>query len=79
MAMNYEFVILIPTLNLSHVSRRHYAACECAAKFYLEFGDRESSLNHFRLAHQKYTDWGAIAKAELLFAFANEQFDYFLN
>jgi hypothetical protein len=54
-------------------------ACECAAKFYLGIGDKESSLHHFRLAHKKYTEWGAITKAEQIFAFANETFDHFLE
>lgn len=53
-------------------------AYELAAKFYLETGDRQASQNHFRLAHKKYIEWGAVSKADHLLAFANENFDNFL-
>eukprot|EP00804_Cyclotella_cryptica_P018768 CCRYP_007259-RA/>CCRYP_007259-RA protein AED:0.28 eAED:0.28 QI:0/1/0.66/1/1/1/3/2507/1005 len=44
-------------------------ACELAAKFYLSMGESASALEHFQLAHQKYVEWGALAKAERLFEF----------
>ncbi|KAL7480275.1 hypothetical protein ACHAW6_005968 [Cyclotella cf. meneghiniana] len=49
-------------------------ACELAAKFYLNTGNSTSSLDHFRLAHQKYHEWGAIAKANRLFTWVNQTF-----
>jgi hypothetical protein len=49
-------------------------ACELTAKFYQEIGDLPSSLNHYRLAHEKYCQWGAAAKAANLFAYINETF-----
>ncbi|KAL7487783.1 hypothetical protein ACHAW6_013360 [Cyclotella cf. meneghiniana] len=50
-------------------------ACELAAKFYLETGDLESSLECFRLAHEKYHEWGALGKANILFSLVNSTFD----
>ena len=41
-------------------------ACELAARFYLKTDDKESSKEHFRLAHTKYLEWGAVRKAEVL-------------
>lgn len=49
-------------------------ACELAAKFYLATGNLRSSLEHFRLAHEKYHQWGALGKADRLFAYINETF-----
>ncbi|KAL3798700.1 hypothetical protein HJC23_004451 [Cyclotella cryptica] len=49
-------------------------ACELAAKFYLHVGDLMASMEHFRLAHVKYINWGALAKAERLFAYTTEKF-----
>jgi ATP-dependent RNA helicase DDX31/DBP7 len=49
-------------------------ACELAAKFYYEIRDMLSSLQHYRLAHEKYCQWGAAAKATQLFSYINERF-----
>ncbi|KAL7480034.1 hypothetical protein ACHAW6_005741, partial [Cyclotella cf. meneghiniana] len=49
-------------------------ACELAAKFYLETGNLSSSLECFRLAHEKYHEWGAVAKANILFTLVNNTF-----
>lgn len=49
-------------------------ANELAGKFYLEIGDLVSSFEHFRLAHEKYSEWGAVGKAHHLFKFMNEKF-----
>jgi tetratricopeptide (TPR) repeat protein len=38
-------------------------ALELAASFYSETGDLPTSLEHFRLAHERYSEWGAYAKA----------------
>ena len=49
-------------------------ACELAGRFYLEIGDMVSSLEHFRVAHSKYSEWGALGKASRLFEFTSETF-----
>ena len=49
-------------------------ACEFAAKFYLHTGDLAMSLEHFTLAHEKYHEWGALGKADLLFRYIKEKF-----
>lgn len=52
-------------------------ACELAAKFYLARGDSASSLKHFNLAHQRYFQWGALAKARRLIEFKEKSFTDF--
>lgn len=54
-------------------------ACELAAKFYWQIGDVMSSMEHFRLAHQKYIHWGALAKAKRLFEHTKEKFDFLIG
>jgi tetratricopeptide (TPR) repeat protein len=53
-------------------------SCELAAKFYFDIGDLESSLEYYKLAHEKYCLWGAGAKANQLFTRINETFADFL-
>ncbi|KAL3801796.1 hypothetical protein HJC23_001192 [Cyclotella cryptica] len=50
-------------------------ACELAAKFYLNSGNLAASLDYFRLAHEKYHEWGALAKANRLFTWVNKTFN----
>lgn len=49
-------------------------ALEAAANFYFENGDLPSSLDHFRLAHVRYYEWGACAKANQLFQHIIDKF-----
>jgi ATP-dependent RNA helicase DDX31/DBP7 len=49
-------------------------ACELAAKFYLANDEFQTSLEHFRFAHENYSKWGAVGKANHLFSFINEKF-----
>jgi hypothetical protein len=49
-------------------------SCELAGKFYLDTGNLTSSFEHFILAHEKYCEWGALAKANKLLAFINKTF-----
>jgi tetratricopeptide (TPR) repeat protein len=49
-------------------------AHELAGKFYFETGNLQKSLEHFTLAHEKYQQWGAYAKADMLFARIQEKF-----
>eukprot|EP00573_Skeletonema_grethae_P004439 CAMPEP_0201694914 /NCGR_PEP_ID=MMETSP0578-20130828/7019_1 /ASSEMBLY_ACC=CAM_ASM_000663 /TAXON_ID=267565 /ORGANISM="Skeletonema grethea, Strain CCMP 1804" /LENGTH=1341 /DNA_ID=CAMNT_0048180665 /DNA_START=152 /DNA_END=4177 /DNA_ORIENTATION=- len=44
-------------------------AYELAAYFYLELGEREQSIEHFMLAHEKYLEWGALGKCDCLLKF----------
>jgi hypothetical protein len=54
-------------------------ACELAARFYLEIGSQALSLEHFRLAHETYTAWGAVGKANSLFESTNGTFSSILS
>ena len=49
-------------------------AYELTARFYFEIGDKVSSLEHFRMAHEKYQEWGAFGKACQLFTYINQRF-----
>lgn len=49
-------------------------AYQLAAQFYLAIGAMNSSLEHFRLANEKYQTWGACEKARKLLEFVNETF-----
>eukprot|EP00956_Cyclotella_meneghiniana_P008824 scaffold12097_cov28-Cyclotella_meneghiniana.AAC.2 len=49
-------------------------ACELAGRFFLERDDLASSLEYLRLAHEKYSDWGAIGKGNQLVNFINANF-----
>ena len=35
----------------------------------MELGDNEKATKHFLLAHEKYHEWGAVAKSNMLFEF----------
>jgi hypothetical protein len=41
----------------------------------MESGDLVSSLEHYRLAREKYIDWGAEKKAQDLLAFMSSTID----
>jgi ATP-dependent RNA helicase DDX31/DBP7 len=49
-------------------------ACELAAYFYLEFGQKEKSLELFLLAHENYHKWGAYGKCTSIFEFVGSTF-----
>ena len=49
-------------------------ACELAGRFFLERDHVASSLEYWRLAHEKYFDWGAVGKANQLLNFINAKF-----
>ena len=49
-------------------------ACELAAYFYLECGEKESALELFLRAHEKYYEWGALGKRNSLFQFVTSNF-----
>jgi len=42
---------------------------ELAGYFFLKMGQKDVSVNYFLQAHEKYHDWGAIAKANSLYEF----------
>ncbi|KAK1742678.1 putative AAA ATPase [Skeletonema marinoi] len=44
-------------------------AHELAAYFYLELGEREQTVEHFMLAHEKHLEWGALGKCDSLLKF----------
>jgi hypothetical protein len=45
-----------------------------AAYFYLEVGENEKAMQSFLLAHEKYHEWGALAKCNSLFKFVESTF-----
>lgn len=54
-------------------------AYELSANFLLNNGKLASSLEYFQLAHKKYHEWGALAKADNLFEFTREKFVSFFD
>ena len=49
-------------------------ACELAAYFYLELGQKEKALELFLAAHEKFHKWGAFGKCTSLFEFVSDTF-----
>jgi tetratricopeptide (TPR) repeat protein len=49
---------------------------ESVARFYLDTGDAQSAIAHFKLAHRSYSEWGASAKADKLFLFMENRFGH---
>ena len=54
-------------------------ACELAAYFYLELGQKDKALELFLAAHEKYHEWGAFGKCTSLFEFVSETFTSFIR
>ena len=54
-------------------------ACELAAYFYLELGQKDKALELFLLAHEKYHEWGAFGKCTSLFEFVTINFTSFIG
>ena len=50
-------------------------SCELVARFFSDLGDMKSSKEYFLLAHKKYSDWGACAKAAYLMTVIEAKFD----
>ena len=46
--------------------------CELYGKFFLATGNITSSLDYFTLAHEKFVEYGAVAKATQLFAYIKD-------
>ena len=44
-------------------------ACELAGYFFLETGEQDTAIQYFLQAHEKYHEWGAVAKSNMLFEF----------
>ena len=44
-------------------------ACELAGYFFLEIDDKDLAIQYFLQAHEKYHEWGAVAKSNMLFEF----------
>jgi len=50
-------------------------ACELAGYFFLGTQEKELSLQYFLQAHEKYHEWGAVAKSDALHTFIQSNFD----
>lgn len=76
---NYEQAAVSYEKAMSSAKRHKYInedalACELAGKFFLEKGDLDLSLMYLKLAHQKYSEWGAHGKASQLFSIISAKF-----
>lgn len=49
-------------------------AYELAGYFYLSAGKTSEAIDHLICAHEKYTDWGACSKVNMIFRFIHEKF-----
>jgi hypothetical protein len=47
-------------------------ACESAGYFYLKLDKKDTAIQYFMQAHEKYHEWGAIAKSNALFGFVQQ-------
>merc|ERR1712216_116925 len=47
-------------------------SCELAGHFFLKVGDNETAIQYFLQAHEKYHEWGAVAKSNLIFEFVQK-------
>lgn len=47
-------------------------ACELAGYFFLEISDEDTALQYFMQAHERYHEWGAVAKSNALFEFVQQ-------
>ena len=61
-----------PFLVLRRFINDEALSCELAGHFLLEQGKRDLCMTYFLQAHEKYHEWGAIAKSNALFAFVQE-------
>jgi hypothetical protein len=48
---------------------------ELAGYFFLAIGRKDTALQYFLRAHEKYHDWGAVAKCNALFEFVQTTLD----
>ncbi|KAL7536597.1 hypothetical protein ACHAWF_005522, partial [Thalassiosira exigua] len=55
-------------------ARQEALACELAGHFFLESANRDAALEYFVQAHEKYHEWGANAKSNILFEFVQQSF-----
>jgi len=49
-------------------------ACELAANFHLNTGNKSMAFKYFTSAHGKYSEWGAFAKVSTLYTYIQETF-----
>jgi tetratricopeptide (TPR) repeat protein len=47
---------------------------ELAGYFYLEVGQKESAMDYFLMAHERYHQWGALEKVNKLYEFVQMSF-----
>ena len=48
-------------------------ACELAGYFFLEIGEQDTAIQYFLQAHEKYHEWGAVSKCNMLFQFVQRK------
>ena len=69
--MNFELAEQLYDLAISSSKTHKFLneealANELAGHFYLDTGRRDASVHYFSQAFDKYNEWGAIAKANML-------------
>jgi len=50
-------------------------AWELAGYYFMDIGQKDVSMSHILKAHEKYFEWGAIAKANALYEFSTSSMD----
>lgn len=67
-AANQTYINAIALARSHKVINDEALASELAAKFFYDMGDMQSSIEYFRLAHEKYGEWGACKRQVFYFS-----------
>ena len=71
---NHELATSLYEQAVSTARKHHFIndealACELAGYYFLETGEQDTAIQYFLQAHEKYHEWGAVAKSNMLFEF----------
>ena len=59
----------VSTARKHHFINEEALACELAGHFFFQIEEMDMAIQYFLQAHEKYHEWGAVAKSSMLFEF----------
>ena len=59
----------VSTARKHHFINDEALACELAGHFFLQIEEIDMAMEYFLQAHEKYHEWGAVAKSNMLFEY----------
>ena len=59
----------VSTARKHHFINDEALACELAGRFFFQIEEMDMALQYFLQAHEKYHEWGAVAKSNMLFEY----------